>query len=177
MRISRQVARFAAAVLTFAIAFVSPGASAFAQARPTAREGAQHAVPLYGTVVHAWDAPEDDPFAAGHRGIDVAAPAGTPVRSSAPGVVSFAGSVAGNRSVSVDHDDEVRTTYSFLASSSVGKGDTVTTGEVIGTVGAGHQGSGLPPHVHLSARRAGVYFDPVGIYIGASYADLLALVR
>jgi murein DD-endopeptidase MepM/ murein hydrolase activator NlpD len=91
-------------------------------------------------------------------------------------VVSFAGSVAGNRTVTVNHDGGLLTTYSFLGSSAVSKGAHVEMGTVIGAVGAGHPGSGLPPHVHLSARRDGVYFDPLELYVGSGYADLLSLV-
>lgn len=122
-----------------------------------------------------FDAPED-PFAAGHRGVDVAAPTGSPVRSSAPGVVSFAGSVAGNLTVTVDHGGGLLTTYSFLGSTSVARGTAVERGHVVGTVGRGHVGSSLPPHVHLSARRDGFYFDPIELYLGDAYSDLLSLV-
>lgn len=141
---------------------------------PALRPGASHAVPLYGALLRVYDAP-DDPYAAGHRGVDVGAAAGSAVRASAPGTVSFAGSVAGNRTVSVDHPDGVRTTYSYLASALVRAGDAVERGRAVGTVGAGHPGSGLGPHVHLSARRGGVYFDPLELYVGSGYADLLSL--
>lgn len=143
---------------------------------PAAREGATHAVPLHGTVLAPWDAPEDKPFAAGHRGIDVAAPAGTPVRASASGVVVFAGNVAGNRTVSIDHPDGVRTTYSFLGTIVARANTVVTRGDVIATVGPGHAGNGAGPHVHLSARRGDLYFDPVALYLGTSSADLIALI-
>ncbi len=162
-------------ILVVALVATSGGA-ATADVRPTAREGAAHAVPLFGPVVRVWDAPEDKPFAAGHRGVDVAAPLGTPVHASADGVVSFAGNVAGNRTVSVDHPDGVRTTYSFLEAIVAVQGGAVAAGDVVGTVGTGHPGLGLPPHVHLSARRGEVYFDPVTIYVGTSYTDLVELV-
>ena len=110
-------------IVVFVVACALSGAPAGAEVRPIAREGAAHAVPLFGTIVHAWDAPDNDPFAPGHRGIDVAAPTGTTVRASADGIVSFAGVVAGNRSVSVDHPADLRTTYSFLGTSAVKKGD------------------------------------------------------
>lgn len=150
-------------------------ASAASEVRPTAREGAGHAVPLFGVAVRMWTAPEDAPFAAGHRGIDVAAPAGTPVRASGPGVVSFAGNVAGNRTVTVDHPDGVRTSYSFLGTIAAHRDDVVALGDVVGTVGTGHPNEGLPPHVHLSARRGETYVDPVPLYVGTSYADLVEL--
>ncbi len=146
-----------------------------AELRPTPREGADHAVPLYGELIHAWDAPEDDPFAPGHRGIDVATPMGSAVRASADGVVSFAGSVAGNRTVTVDHGDGLLTSYSFLQDVGVAKGDAVSLGTVVGTVGRGHTNGDARSHVHLSARRDGVYFDPLELYVGTSYADLIAL--
>jgi murein DD-endopeptidase MepM/ murein hydrolase activator NlpD len=143
---------------------------------PGAREGASHAVPLYGELIRPYDAPES-PFAAGHRGADVAAPQGHPVRASADGVVTFSGSVAGNLSVSVEHADGSLSTYSYLGSALVGAGDPVTRGQPLGTVGAGHPGLGLPPHVHLAARRDGVYLDPLALYVGSSHADLVALTR
>jgi murein DD-endopeptidase MepM/ murein hydrolase activator NlpD len=130
---------------------------------------------LYGDLIRTWDAPDDNPFAPGHRGIDVAAPAGASVRASADGVVSFAGSVAGNRAVTVDHGDELLTTYSFLATIAVKKNQAVTLGTVVGTLGSGHPNSATP-HVHLSARRDGVYFDPIALYLGTDLAGLLTLV-
>ena len=146
------------------------------EAQPVAREGAVHAVPLYGELVRVYDAPED-PYAPGHRGVDVSAPLGFPVRASAPGVVSFAGSVAGNRTVTVDHGGGLLTSYSYLGALSVAKGAAVEQGEIVGTIGTGHPGSSLPPHVHLSARRDGFYFDPMELYVGDSYSDLLSLIK
>ena len=167
---------------TFALAttllwvFATTAPSARAQvAAPDIRDGAAHAVPLYGTLVRPWNAPEDDPFAAGHRGVDIAADAGTPVHVSAPGTVTFAGTVAGNRTVTVDHADGVRTTYSFLGTITATNGAVLDRGDVVGTVGTGHAAAGLPPHVHLAARRSDVYFDPVVLYVGSSCADLLSL--
>lgn len=162
----------AAVALSFAFALPAGAASD----QPSAREGATHAVPLYGDLLHIYDAPED-PYAPGHRGLDVSAPLDTPVRASAPGIVSFSGSVAGNRSVTVDHGNGLLTSYSYLGVLSVTKGTPVEQGEIVGTVGAGHAGSSMPPHVHLSARRDGFYFDPMELYVGESYSDLVSLVE
>ena len=163
-----------ALVLALVLVVAAP---AHAEPIPTAREGASFMVPLYGSVIHAWDAPDDKPFAAGHRGIDVAAPTGTPVRASADGVVSFAGNVAGNLSVSIDHANAIRTTYSYLGSTVVKKNQHVHQGDVIGSVGHGHPESTGPTHVHLSFRKSDVYTDPLPYYVGSSYADLIALVE
>jgi murein DD-endopeptidase MepM/ murein hydrolase activator NlpD len=161
-----------ALVIALFVLMVPP---ARAEQEPQPRSGATHAVPLFGEVVRVYDAP-DDPYAPGHRGIDVAAPASSPVRASAPGTVSFAGNVAGNVSVTIDHDASLQTTYSYLAEIAVKKGQKVSRGTVVGTVGAGHAGSGLPSHVHLSARRDEAYFDPLELYVGSRYDDLLRLV-
>lgn len=143
---------------------------------PRLRPGAHHAVPLYGELLRIYDAP-DDPYAPGHRGVDTGADRGTAVRASADGTVRFAGSVAGNRTVSVDHADGLVTSYSYLGSISVTEGQSVSRGQTIGTVGDGHPAQELPPHVHLSARRDGVYLDPLELYVGTSHADLLSLVE
>lgn len=168
-------ARIGAQIAAFLLIGYSAVPAMAQDAGPLPRDGADHAVPLYGDLVRIYDAPED-PFAPGHRGVDVGAPEGSPVRSSAAGVVSFAGSVAGNRTVTVDHREGLLTTYSFLGEVRVARGTPVEPGEVVGTVGRGHSNSSLPPHVHLSARRNGIYFDPLELYVGEAYADLLSLV-
>ena len=166
--------RTIAVALAVVLPLSAAGAQSRAELRPTAREGAEHAVPLYGELIRPYDAP-DDPFAPGHRGIDVAAPIGQAVRASARGVVSFAGSVAGNRTVTIDHGEGLLTSYSFLESATVSEGDTVSLGTVVGTVGRGHTNGDPKPHVHLSARRDGTYFDPLELYVGSSYAELVVL--
>jgi len=163
------------ALVLITVAALQPAPCAAADAPPVLRPGTMYAVPLYGTLVRPFDAPLDNPYAPGHRGDDVAAPLGTPVHASADGVVSFAGNVAGNLTVSVDHAEGVRTSYSYLGAIAAKKGQHVTRGDVIGTVGRGDDAT-LPPNVHLSARRNGVYFDPLELYVGDGYADLIELV-
>jgi murein DD-endopeptidase MepM/ murein hydrolase activator NlpD len=115
--------------------------------------------PVDGPVLRPFDSPEE-PFGAGHRGIDIGAPAGTFVRAPADGVVAFAGKVAGSLFVSVDHPDGVRTTYSWLSSVEVRAGDAVVRGHVLARTGLGHPGVD-PPHLHFGARYAGAYLDPM----------------
>ena len=71
--------------------------------------------PVDGAVVRPFDAPRSR-YGAGHRGADLAAAPGTPVRAANDGVVSFAGDVAGTLHVVVAHAGGLRTSYSFLAS-------------------------------------------------------------
>ena len=128
--------------------------------------------PVDGPVLRPFDSPEE-PFGAGHRGIDIGAPAGTSVRAPADGVVAFAGRVAGSLFVSVDHADGVRTTYSWLSSVEVRAGDAVARGKVLARTGLGHPGID-PPHLHFGARYAGTYLDPMLLL---DRGDVVGLIR
>src|SRR5687767_10311930 len=80
--------------------------------------------PVDGRVVRGFDEPAAR-FAAGHRGVDFAAPSGTSVRAANDGRVTFAGDVAGTLHVVLLHSGGIRTTYAFLSRVDVGVGDTV----------------------------------------------------
>jgi murein DD-endopeptidase MepM/ murein hydrolase activator NlpD len=129
--------------------------------------------PVTGSVVRPFGLPEG-PYGAGHRGIDIAAPAGTTVRASADGVVAFAGTVAGGRYVSIDHPDGVRTTYSWLSAIAVHAGDRVGRGDPVGSSGLGHPGVD-PAHLHFGARYAGEYLDPILLLERGSVVGLVHL--
>jgi murein DD-endopeptidase MepM/ murein hydrolase activator NlpD len=77
-----------------------------------------------------------DRFAPGHRGVDLRADDGTPVRAIGDGVVSHVGEVAGVTSVTIDHH-VARSSY-LPIDAVVDEGDDVTAGEVIGFVMSGH---------------------------------------
>jgi murein DD-endopeptidase MepM/ murein hydrolase activator NlpD len=146
-----------------------PGLSS-AQAAPAY---GSYSWPVHGEVIRPFD-PPDTPFGSGHRGIDIAAPLGTPVGAAADGVVAFAGPVAGGLFVSVDHPDGVRTTYSWLGSLLVRRGDRVGRGHVLGTSGRGHVGL-EPPHLHFGARVGDVYIDPMLLLGRGSLVGLVHL--
>ena len=131
--------------------------------------------PVRGPVIYPFEAP-GTPYGAGHRGIDIAAPLGTPVLAAGPGRVAFAGPVAGGLYVSVDHPDGVRTTYSWLGAVSVKAGDAVRVGQPIGATGPGHPAR-LPPHLHFGARIGDVYIDPLLLLEGASVVGLIHLAQ
>ena len=132
-----------------------------------------YAWPVVGPVIRGFE-PPSGPFGPGHRGIDIAVPFGSPVRAAADGVVAFAGWVAGSLYVSVDHADGVRTTYSWLSSESVRKGDTVHRGEVIAASGHGHPEI-QTPHLHFGARIGSTYIDPMILLGGADVSGLIRL--
>lgn len=116
-------------------------------------------------VLRGWEPPAT-PYGPGHRGVDLAAPAGAPVRAVAAGTVSFAGRVAGRGVVSVEltgtGEPPLRTTYAPVAVSvSVEEGDEVAAGEVLGTVEP--TGSHCTGCLHWGLLRGDVYLDPLSL--------------
>jgi murein DD-endopeptidase MepM/ murein hydrolase activator NlpD len=130
--------------------------------------------PVVGPVIHGFDPPAT-PYGTGHRGIDIATAVGTPVRSPAPGVVTFAGPVAGGLFVSVDHGGGLVSTCSWVSVLLVHKGDLVGEGAVLALSGAGHAGV-LPAHLHFGVKRDGLYVDPLSVLAPASLVGLIRLV-
>jgi len=117
-------------------------------------------LPVDAPVVRPFEAP--DPYGPGHRGVDLDAPPGTPVRAAERGRVRHAGQVAGVVWVSVDHEDGVRTTYGPLTALRVAAGDDVARGDVLGQLGTGDHGNpDLDRGLHLGARRGDEYLDPM----------------
>ena len=121
-------------------------------------------------VEHRFDPPEEE-WGAGHRGVDLTAPEGSPVLSPGPGVVTFAGQVARRGVVVVTHPDGLRTSLEPVAAS-VPVGTAVAAGSTIGVVEGGHTGGGdgtTPNHcaprscVHWGVRRDERYIDPLSL--------------
>ena len=131
--------------------------------------------PVKGPIIRHFE-PPPTPFAAGHRGIDMAVPIGTQVVASNAGVVAFAGLVATELFVSIDHSDGIRTTYSFLTSVSVKKGDVVARGQPIAMSGPGHAGS-TQPHLHFGARIGDAYIDPEPLLLDGLRRDVSQAIR
>lgn len=132
-----------------------------------------YAWPVDGPVVRTFDPPAQ-PYGAGHRGIDIGAATGTPVRAAEAGVVAFAGPIAGSLFVSIDHADGIRTTYSWLSTVAVRQGDTVLRGAILGTTGTGHPGQD-PPHLHFGARLGDTYIDPMTLLEPRSVVGMIHL--
>ncbi|MGW1589252.1 murein hydrolase activator EnvC family protein [Streptomyces sp. NPDC002386] len=113
-------------------------------------------------VVRGWEPPATV-YGPGHRGVDLGAPAGAPVRAVAPGRVSFAGRVAGRGVVTVElAGTDLRTTYEPVAAS-VRKGDQVDAGDMVGTLEA------TPPHCPATCLHW-------GLLTGETYLNPLALL-
>ncbi|MEY3977139.1 MAG: hypothetical protein RLZZ33_2194 [Pseudomonadota bacterium] len=96
-----------------------------------------------------------------HRGVDYAAPIGTPVRAAGSGRVRFVGNKGGyGKVVELEHVNQVRTVYGHLSRFARGlsSGDRISQGEIIGYVGM--TGLATGPHLHYEYLSRGVHMDP-----------------
>lgn len=97
-----------------------------------------------------------------HSGLDLRAATGTPVISSGPGRVTYAGDLyySGN-TVIVDHGAGLFTIYAHLSELKVQEGDTAKTGQLLGLSGATGRVTG--PHLHWGAKIGNRPFDPTAL--------------
>ena len=96
-----------------------------------------------------------------HRGVDYAAPSGTPVRAAGAGRIQFRGVKGGfGNVVEIEHSGRVVTRYGHLSrfASNMGAGRKVEQGEVIGYVGM--TGLATGPHLHFEYIERGQFVDP-----------------
>jgi murein DD-endopeptidase MepM/ murein hydrolase activator NlpD len=99
-----------------------------------------------------------------HKGVDFGAPTGTPIRTTADGVVDFIGVQNGyGNIVVVRHFGEYTTAYGHMSRFGEGlkKGDKVSQGQLIGYVGSTGYATG--PHLHYEFRIAGEQVDPMKV--------------
>ena len=103
-----------------------------------------------------------DPFSgegAFHRGVDISAPTGTPVRATADGVVIFSAMNSGyGRLVVVDHGAGMQTWYAHLSRFNALAGQEVRRGDVVGLVGS--SGKTTAPHLHYEVHLGGNAVNP-----------------
>ncbi len=94
-----------------------------------------------------------------HHGVDIMAPAGTPIQAAAAGRIVRAGyeALVGN-CVEIDHGNGYRTLYAHQSQLLVALGDIVARGETIGKVGATGRTTG--PHLHYEVHVNGLPVNP-----------------
>ena len=93
-----------------------------------------------------------------HKGTDYAAPSGTPIMTTAAGVVEQAGYTAGNGNfVKVKHDKTYSTQYLHMSKILVRKGQRISQGSIIGKVGS--TGLSTGPHVCYRFWKNGLQVD------------------
>jgi len=123
----------------------------------TAASSAGFVWPVGGTVV----SPYGQRWGRLHSGIDVAAPAGTPIVASGAGQVVYAGSMSGyGLLVVIQHAGGIATAYAHNSSISVSVGQSVGQGQAIAAVGC--TGHCFGDHVHFEVRVGGSPVDPMG---------------
>lgn len=132
---------------------------------PVPAVGAAWPVGTRPPIVRGWAHPATE-YGAGHRGVDLAAPIGSPVRAVARGRVSFAGRVAGRGVVAVElsgtGDAPLRTTYEPVTPS-VKKGALVAPGEVLGALEPPTNHCGPTSCLHWGLLRGDTYLDPLSL--------------
>ncbi|MGR8950548.1 MAG: OapA family protein [Gammaproteobacteria bacterium] len=99
-----------------------------------------------------------------HKGVDYAAPHGTPIRATANGKVQFVGTKGGyGRTVIMQHGDSYSTLYAHMSrfGSGVKRGKRVQQGQTIGYVGK--TGLATGPHLHYEFRINGIHRNPLTV--------------
>lgn len=110
--------------------------------------------PAVGPIVAPYEAPAHL-YGAGHRGLDIGAAPGSPVRAAHAGIVAYVGRVGGVPTLTVRAKGIV-TSYQPV-DASVAVGDAVSAGAVIGTLAADSDHCSC---LHFGVREAGEYRDP-----------------
>lgn len=159
--------RILAALATLLLLPILPAGSA--RAAPPAQPAAPGAPgpvfrwPLAGspTVTRPFQ-PPPRPWLPGHRGVDLAGTSGATVFAAGPGVVAYAGEVAGTGVLTIDHLNGLRTTYEPVAPL-VRAGQPVEAGQPIGTLLPGHPGCPVAACLHWGLRRGAEYLDPLAL--------------
>lgn len=118
--------------------------------------------PVPGPIIQPIAQP-DQPWTAGHRGVDLAAEPEEPVRALRSGTVTFAGLVNQVGWVTVDHGGGLSTTYGPITMpATVTKGEKVQSGTVIGTIAPGGSHLDLGARVpHPKWPKKHAYLDPL----------------
>lgn len=119
-----------------------------------AEEVVRYEPPVDAPVIDSFRAPKST-YGPGNRGLTYDLEPETGVRAAAPGQVVFAGWVAGTQHVTILHDDGLRTSYSFLESVLVRRGEQVPSGATVGRGGHGF---------HFGVRDGDVYLDPESLF-------------
>jgi murein DD-endopeptidase MepM/ murein hydrolase activator NlpD len=166
-RVAHAITRVGLALAVVLVGAAAPAAGAHDAGRvgvvrePRATPRTRWVAPLTGPLVvrRRFEAPRTT-WGAGHRGVDLAAPAGAVVRSAGAGRVTFAEVLAGRGVVVVRHG-ALRTTYEPVVPL-LPVGAVVEAGTPVARLGPGHAGARAPDAVlHWGLLRGSAYLDPL----------------
>jgi murein DD-endopeptidase MepM/ murein hydrolase activator NlpD len=97
-----------------------------------------------------------------HKGLDFAAPRGTPIYAAGNGTVQYAGRKgAYGKFVLIRHNADYSTAYAHMKRINTAKGRRVKQGQIIGYVGTTGRSTG--PHLHYEIRRSGRQVNPLRV--------------
>jgi len=101
-----------------------------------------------------------------HKGVDYAAPIGTPVKATGDGTVAFAGTSGGyGKMIVLRHGEKYSTVYGHLTrfAKDITAGKRISQGQIIGFVGM--TGLATGPHLHYEFRINDVHHDPLTVQL------------
>ncbi len=130
-------------------------------------------VPLAGLTLTSGFGMRTHPVIGGrraHKGIDLAAPTGTPIYATADGLISRASWFSSyGLYVSIEHGGQIQTRYAHMSRLNVAEGQRVHKGDIIGFVGTTGRSTG--PHLHYEVRVQGEAVNPVPYMHGEQLTD------
>lgn len=111
-----------------------------------------------------------------HKGVDLAAPTGTPIYATADGIVGKAQWFSSyGLYIRIDHGADLETRYAHMSKLAVAAGERVKKGDVIGYVGSTGRSTG--PHLHYEVRIDGVAVNPIPYMVESEAQQAFALAR
>lgn len=142
--------------------------------RPSQNRGAQNIqAPIKGSWLSSGGfslQPTDKRHPNGHMGVDMRAPAGSPIYSMAPGVVTrVSSSRVGGNTINIQHANGLRTYYAHCSTVKVHEGDRVNNNTVIATVGDSGNAKGTVPHLHFQVWKDNQIQDPAAFFSVPKY--------
>lgn len=94
-----------------------------------------------------------------HKGMDIAAPKGTPIKAAADGTVTYSGVMGGyGNLIIITHENGIQTYYGHCSKLYSSKGEKVKAGDIIAAVGS--TGFSTGNHLHFEIRKNGAQINP-----------------
>ena len=111
-----------------------------------------------------------------HKGVDLAAPTGTPIYATADGIVGKAQWFSSyGLYIRIDHGAKLETRYAHMSKLAVAAGERVKKGDIIGYVGSTGRSTG--PHLHYEVRVDGVAVNPIPYMVETQAQKTFALTN
>lgn len=125
--------------------------------KPVARSSSKFGWPVQGNVISSYGSKKSGQQ---NDGINIGVPRGTPVRAAENGVVAYSGNEIegyGNLLL-IRHSDGYMTAYAHLDKALVKRGDTITRGQTVASVGS--SGNVTSPQLHFEIRQGSKSLNP-----------------